>query len=522
MQVRAQEWTVDDVPTMLRGVPVSIPTVWVLGDQLDRHAGALRGRMPGDCRVLFVESAAMVQGSRWHRQRLHLVLSAMAHFAEELRAEGFEVDHRFAPTIGDGLRAHRAEFAPSAVLAMEPLKWSMRDRMEQWGVQLVANDRFLCHPDAFAEWASGRRRLTMEDFYRWQRLRLGLLLDEGPNGPEPVGGRWNFDHDNREPPPRDGRAWPAIERFPLDAIDHAVIDRLPDSAVGAAPDGTWPVTRAQALVRLGEFIEHGLPLFGPHEDAMLAAQWKLAHSVLASSMNIGLLHPREIAEAAEVAYREGRVPLASAEGFIRQVVGWREYVWGVYWLWMPEYQHLNELEADLPVPPAFTGAASTEMACVRNVVQHLHDHGYTHHIERLMVLGNLALTAGVQPWAMSEWMRVTFVDGAEWVMLPNVVGMALHADGGRMATKPYASGGAYVHKMSDSCRGCRFDPKQRTGERACPFTTLYWDFIARHEQRLAGNHRMARQVAAMRQLRDLPAVRERAVEILDRLDRGAL
>jgi deoxyribodipyrimidine photolyase-related protein len=255
---------------------------------------------------------------------------------------------------------------------------------------------------------------------------------------------------------------------------------------------------------------------------MLAAQWKLAHSVLASSMNIGLLHPREVAVAAEEAFRAGHVPLASAEGFIRQVIGWREYVWGVYWLWMPEYRHLNELGATRAVPPAFTGEAPTEMACVRNTVQHLHDHGYAHHIERLMVLGNLALTAGVDPWAMSEWMRVTFVDGAEWVMLPNVVGMALHADGGRMATKPYASGGAYLHKMSDSCRGCRFDPKQRTGERACPFTTLYWDFIARNEQLLAGNHRMARQVAAMRQLRDLPAVRERAVEVLGRLERGAL
>lgn len=510
------------MPTMLRCVSDSLPTVWVLGDQLDRNGGALRGRRPGDCRVLLVESTAMVEGSPWHRQRLHLVLSAMAHFAAELTVEGFEVDHRVAPTIAEGLRAHIAEFAPSAVLAMEPLTWAMRERIVGWGVQLVANDRFLCHPDAFAEWAEGRRRLTMEDFYRWQRLRLGLLLADGPNGPEPVGGRWNFDHDNREPPPRDGRAWPAVEHFPLDDIDEAIVQRLPGSAVGAPPDGTWPVTRAHALVRLREFIEHGLPLFGPHEDAMLASQWKLAHSVLASSMNIGLLHPREVAEAAEEAFRAGRVPLASAEGFIRQVIGWREYVWGVYWLWMPEYRHLNELGATRPVPPAFTGEATTEMACVRNTVQHLHDHGYAHHIERLMVLGNLALTAGVDPWAMSEWMRVTFVDGAEWVMLPNVVGMALHADGGRMATKPYASGGAYLHKMSDSCRGCRFDPKQRTGERACPFTTLYWDFIARNEQLLAGNHRMARQVAGMRQLRDLSAVRERAAEVLDKLERGAL
>ena len=499
-----------------------IPTVWVLGDQLDRTAGALRDRHPGDCRVLLVESRSFVESARWHRQRVHLVLSAMEHFAHELRTEGFEVDHRHAPTLRHGMLDHCAEYAPSAVIAMEPHRWDTRERLERWGVELVRNDRFLCHPTEFAEWASGRNRLTMEDFYRWQRRRLGVLMEPGPSGPEPVGGQWNFDHDNREPPPSDGRTWPAARRFELDAIDRGVMERLPEHVVGAEPDGTWPVTRAQALFRLAEFIETGLSHFGPHEDAMLAAEWKLAHSVLASSMNIGLLHPREVAQAAEAAFRSGAVPLASAEGFIRQVIGWREYVWGVYWLWMPGYAAMNRLEATRPVPPAFTGAAPTEMACVANTVGHLHAHGYTHHIERLMVLGNLGLTAGVDPWSLSEWMRVTFVDGAEWVMLPNVIGMALHADGGMMATKPYASGGAYINKMSDSCRGCRFDPKRRTGEHACPFTTLYWDFLARNEQHLKGNHRMARPLAAMRQLADLPAVRERAVTVLDRLDRGEL
>jgi deoxyribodipyrimidine photolyase-related protein len=255
---------------------------------------------------------------------------------------------------------------------------------------------------------------------------------------------------------------------------------------------------------------------------MLADEWKLAHSVLSSSMNLGLLHPSEVVEAAEAAYRAGGVPINSVEGFVRQVIGWREYIWGVYWLWMPGYRNHNALDARRPVPPAFTGSAHTEMACVRSVTGHLHDHGYTHHIERLMVLGNLALTAGVDPWAMTEWMWATFVDGAEWVMLPNVIGMALFADGGMMATKPYASGGAYINKMGDSCRSCRFDPKRRTGPDACPYTTLYWDFLARNADALGGNHRMARQLAAMRTLADLPAVRERAVEILARLDEGRL
>ena len=268
----------------------------------------------------------------------------MEHFAHELRTEGFEVDHRHAATLHQGLLEHRADFAPAAVVAMEPHRWDTRERFARWGVELVRNDRFLCHPSDFAEWASGKKRLTMEDFYRWQRRRFDLLMEPGLSGAEPVGGQWNFDHDNREPPPRDGRAWPAPQRFELDHIDRAVLGRLPAGVMGAEPDGTWPVTRAQALVRLDEFIHTGLPLFGPHEDAMLAAEWKLAHSVLASSMNIGLLHPLEVAQAAEDAYRRGEVPLASAEGFIRQVIGWREYVWGVYWLWMPEYAAMNRLE----------------------------------------------------------------------------------------------------------------------------------------------------------------------------------
>jgi deoxyribodipyrimidine photolyase-related protein len=500
----------------------SIPTVWVFGDQLDRARGALAGRTPGECRVLLVESETLITSRRWHRQRLHLVLSAMMRFAAELQVEGFEVDYRRASTLEVGLQEHLAEFGARRVIAMEPTSWDARVMLERLGVELVRNDLFLCHYDDFAGWAAGRKRLTMEDFYRWQRQRLGVLVDDGVGGPEPVGGQWNFDHDNREPPPRDGRAWPSIERFELDDIDRAVLDRLPTSTFGADPDGTWPVTRTQALVRLGEFIDHGLALFGPHEDAMLVAEWKLAHSVLSSSMNLGLLHPAEIVEAAESAYRRGAAPLNSVEGFIRQVIGWREYVWGVYWMWMPEYRARNALGATRPVPPAFTGQAHTEMACVAGVIRHVNDHGYAHHIERLMVLGNLALTAGVDPWAMTSWMQASLVDGAEWVMLPNVIGMALFADGGMMATKPYASGGAYINKMSDSCRSCRFDPKLRVGPDACPYTTLYWDFLARNADTLAANHRMARPLAAMRRLNDLPAVRRRAIEILGRLDSGEL
>jgi deoxyribodipyrimidine photolyase-related protein len=493
------------------------PTVWVLGDQLHRRIAPLAEREPGSCRVLLVESRAKLESKRWHVQRLHLVVSAIAHFAAELEAEGFEVDHRRAASLAAGLVEHREEFAVDRVVAMEPMSWDGRAMLERLGVETVPNDQFLCSYQDFAEWANGRTRFTMEDFYRWQRTRLDVLMD--PDGP--AGGWWNFDADNREPPPRDGRDWPEITTFELDPIDDEVLARLPPTW-GAPPHGLWPVTREQALVRLDEFVATGLAPFGPHEDAMLAAEWKLAHSGLSSSLNLGLLHPAEVVDAAETAFRRGDAPINSVEGFVRQVLGWREYVWGLYWLWMPDYRDRNGLDARRPVPPAFTGAAATEMACVGSVVEHLHDNAYAHHIERLMVLGNLALTAGVDPQAMTEWMWASFVDGAEWVMLPNVIGMALHADGGMMATKPYASGGAYINRMSDHCRGCRFDPRQRVGREACPFTTLYWDFLARHEQAFSDNHRLGRELAGMRRLADLDEVRDRARDVLRALDAGRL
>jgi len=502
-----------------------LPTVWVFGDQLNRKIGALRDMQPGDCRVLFVESALKIGSKRWHRQRLHLVVSAMRHFAAELIEDGFEVDYRHEPSFVDGYRAHCAEFEVDRLIVMEPMSWDVTEllgRLRHGGrVETLRNDQFFCHYDEFAAWASDRKSFKMEDFYRWQRTRHGVLMD----GPEPTGGKWNYDHDNRERPPKDGRAWPTITQFELDDVDAEVvemIDALGDQVWGSGPDGTWPVTRDQALIRLDEFVATGLEPFGPHEDAMLGDEWKLAHSVLSTCMNLGLLHATEVVEAAEAALREHDLPLNSVEGFIRQVLGWREYVWCVFWRWMPDYRSRNHLGATRPVPPAFTGGATTEMNCVSNAVQHLDDHGYTHHIERLMVFGNLALTSGVDPWAMTEWMWASFVDGAEWVMLPNVIGMALHADGGMMATKPYASGGAYINKMSDSCKGCRYDPKKRTGDDACPFTTLYWDFVARNAEEFANNHRMGQQLAGMRRLSDLDAVRDRAAEVLDALDAGTL
>ncbi len=502
------------------------PTIWVLGDQLNRSISSLASHDPTSCRVLFVESSAKLASKRWHVQRAHLVISAMRHFAEELRSDGFDVDYRTALTLGSGLRAHVDEFDVDHVICMEPMSADGRAMLERHGVSLTANNQFTCHYDDFATWARNRTNFKMEDFYRWQRQRLDIMMIDG----KPAGGAWNFDKDNRERPPTDGRSWPEITVFEHDDIDRSVLADLANAEIslwGSEPDGRWPVTREQALIRLDEFIEAGLAPFGPHEDAMLDAEWKLAHSVLSSSMNLGLLHPLEVAERAAKALHvdhggSGNAPINSVEGFVRQVIGWREYVWGVYWLWMPEYRDRNGLDAMQPVPPAFTGEAETEMACVSGTISHIEAAGYAHHIERLMVLGNLALTSGVDPQAMTNWMWASFVDGAEWVMLPNVVGMALHADGGLMATKPYASGGAYINKMSNYCSGCAFDPKKRTGATACPYTTLYWDFLARNEEVFRGNHRMGQQLAGMRRLADLDAVRERAVEVRRALFSGDL
>jgi deoxyribodipyrimidine photolyase-related protein len=525
-----------------------VRTVWVLGDQLNRDIASLRGRNPGDTRVLLVESEALLASKRWHVARLHLVVTAMRRFALELERAGFEVDHRRAPNLAAGVEQHRHEHRPSDVVAMAPRSWDGRALSRRLGVTSVPNDQFLCHEDDFAAWADARAagsggraraagsggraraagsggraraagRLRMEDFYRWQRVRLGVLMD----GDEPAGGRWNYDDENREPPPRDGRPWPGPVRSTLDELDRRVLAELRarPNVWGDDPGGLWPTSRRAALVRLRRFVDEALPVFGPHEDAMLHDEWRLAHSLLAAPLNLGLLHPGEVVAAAETAYRQGRVPIASAEGFIRQVLGWREYVWGLYWRWMPAYRDQNELGADRPLPPLFA-TGETHMRCVTSVLEGVRRRGWSHHVERLMVLGNLAMLAGVRPAALVEWMWASFVDGAEWVMLPNVVGMALHADGGRMATKPYAAGGAYLDRMSDHCRGCRYDPKRRTGDDACPFTTLYWDFLDRHRDRFAGNHRMGNQLAGLRRLADLDATRARASEVLAALDAGTL
>ena len=494
-------------------------TVWVFGDQLHRDIGALADASPETHRVLLVESRAKLGSRVWHVQRAHFLLASMRRFADALRAEGFTVDYRTSDTFTAGLREHVVEHSPTGVVATEPNSHCARRFLARLGVATVTSNQFLCHHSDFGEWADGRASLRLEDFYRLQRRQLGYLMD----GHDPAGGAWNFDKENRKPPPRDGsRPWPAPPVDELDELDAAVIADLPDSCWGEQPHGTWATSRPAAVRRLEHFVREVLPMVGPHEDAMLSDDWHLAHSMLSPYLNNGLLLPGEVCDAVEAAYRAGRVPIASAEGFIRQVIGWREYVWGLYWRWTPEYRDENELSAHRDLPPAFTGTAGTRMRCVASCVQAIEQRGWLHHIQRLMVLGNLALLAGVEPRQMTDWMWEGFVDAAEWVMVPNVIGMSLYADGGRMSTKPYAAGGAYIDRMSDYCKGCAYDRKQRVGEAACPFTTLYWDFLLRHADRFLNNPRMVRQVRAAQRLRDGDAVRGRAVEVLGMLDAGTL
>jgi deoxyribodipyrimidine photolyase-related protein len=501
-----------------------VRSVWVWGDQLNRDLAHLRGASPDDTRVLLVVSEAKLRERRWHVQKAHLVVSAMRHFAAELEHAGYEVDLRRAASLRAGLDAHLRQHAPDEVRAMEPASFRGSQLLarladEHAHLEVVDNDHFLCHWREFDRWADTRRTLKMEDFYRWRRQTTGLLMD----GDQPAGGRWNFDHDNREPPTDDlAASAPAPVVSQLDDLDRDTLSWLPDGLPGAPPDGTWATTRRRALARLRRFVDDALPAFGTHQDAMVEGAWSLNHSLLSHALNLGLLHPREVLEAVEDAYRDGRVPINAAEGFVRQILGWREYIWGVYRRWMPGYARANRLGADLGVPPAFTGEATTEMACVADVASTIHDHAYAHHIQRLMILANLATSAGVHPGALTDWMHASFVDAYDWVMVPNVTGMGTFADGGRMSTKPYVSGGAYIDRMSDHCRGCRFDRSKRVGDDACPFTTLYWDFLDRNRDELGANHRLTRAYATLDRLRDLDEVRSRAREVRQQLAAGAL
>ena len=481
-------------------------------DHLHRDYGVLKSADPSSDVVVLVESQRMVRGDRWHPERSFFMVSAARHFASELRAAGFTVAYLQAPTTIDGLKAAHAEFGELPIVCAEPSSFRQYADLKNFGVEFVENDFFLTPRKLFMEWAGAQKTFLMENFYRKQRVRLGVLME----GDQPVGGAWNFDKENRLPPPKkyEGPAYLEHER---DEIDREVAAEF-----GYEPSKNWATTRAGALAQLENFLSNHFNEFGPLEDAMTTDNWALHHSLLSPYLNVGLIHPAEVLEAAGKAFRRGNVAVESAEGFVRQVIGWREYVNGMYWFLGPEYREKNELRATRPLLPLFNDQSKTSMRCLKETVTDIQSRAWVHHIPRLMVLSNLALITGTNPQEFLQWMREKFIDASDWVMVPNVIGMGVHADGGQMMTKPYAAGGAYISRMSNYCKGCTYNPKKRTGEDACPFTTLYWDFLDRHADEFAKNHRMAQQYFGLKRLSDLPEVRERAREVLEGLDAGEI
>ncbi|MBV9820426.1 MAG: cryptochrome/photolyase family protein [Solirubrobacterales bacterium] len=489
-------------------------TAWILGDQLSLANPALEGAD----RVLLVQSTASLRARRYHRQKLQLVLVAMRHFADDLRERGVAVDLVHADSLVAGLQRHRERRRPERVRLLRPSSADGARRLARLpGVEIAPGSLFLSDLEDFGRWADGRRRLVMEHFYRRQRRRLHLLMD----GNEPVGGRWNFDAENRRPPPAEVAPPPPYRPRESDH-DRAVrgeLDRLGVQTWGQDGPRLWPADRAQARRALRRFVDDALPTFGPYQDALVSGQRTLWHSLLSSSLNLGLVSPLECAQAAEAAYREGRAPLASAEGFIRQVIGWREYVWCLYWYRESEWGDANALGAHGPLPGVLEHG-ETEMRCLRDAVGGLRATAYAHHIERLMLFGNLLLLCGTEPGAALDWFQRAFIDGYPWVMAPNVLGMATWADGGRMMTKPYAASGRYIERMSDHCDGCRYDPGERSGETACPFTTLYWDFLSRNRTTLAANRRMAPVLGNLDRIDETERrrIREQARDLRERFD----
>jgi deoxyribodipyrimidine photolyase-related protein len=484
----------------------------VLGDQLTRHVAALRDIDPGRDTVLMMEVMAECTYVRHHPRKIALVLSAMRHFAQELRAEGLRVRYVMLDDPantqdfrGEVVRA-AADLAPSRILVTEPGEWRVREDMLGWRdatgvpVAILPDDRFICPISDFARWAEGRKALRMEFFYREMRRRTGLLMQ----GDEPAGGAWNFDVENRKPIDPHVPI-PDPPSFPPDAITRAVLALVAERFGGhfGTLDGfDLPVTAADAERALDTFIGQRLEKFGDFQDAMTRTHRTLFHSLISPALNIGLLDPMEVCRRAEAAWRQGRAPVNAVEGFIRQILGWREYVRGLYWLKMPEYRDLNALDADRALPD-FYWTADSGMACLDAAVSQTRDLAYAHHIQRLMVTGNFALLAGIDPHAINEWYMIVYADAFEWVELPNTHGMAIHADGGIMASKPYAASGKYIQRMGDYCGGCRYRVQDATGDRACPFNYLYWDFLSRHRKRFEGNPRMAQMY-----------------RVLDRMDRA--
>ncbi|WP_146636158.1 cryptochrome/photolyase family protein [Nioella nitratireducens] len=470
--------------------------VLVLGDQLSPGMAALKAADKTRDVVVMAEVRGETDYVPHHPKKIAFLFAAMRKFAKRLEGDGWRVayarldDPENAGSVAGELLRRAQEVGADEVLATEPGEWRLIQALEDHPltVRQLEDDRFIASHREFGAWAEGRKALRMEYFYRQMRRKTGLLM----GGAQPEGGQWNFDHDNRKAPPK-GLAGPVPPRFEPDETVKEVLDLVEDAFGNNFGDlrPFWFATEPeQAIQALDHFIENALPSFGDYQDAMVTGQDFLFHAVLSVYINAGLLDPLEVCRRAEAAYRTGDVPLNAAEGFIRQIIGWREYVRGVYFLEGPDYPTRNTLGHTRKLPAAYWGA-DTRMRCLKTCVGATRREAYAHHIQRLMVTGNFALLAGVDPTEVHEWYLSVYADAYEWVEAPNTVGMSQFADGGVIASKPYVSSGNYIAKMSDYCKTCSYSAKVKTGPDACPFNLLYWHFLIRHKDRFSGNPRMA-------------------------------
>ncbi len=506
--------------------------VIILGDQLSVGLASLAQAEKANSVVLMMEVATEATYVRHHQKKIAFLFSAMRHFAGELRARGWTVDYvalddrgNTQDFAGEVTRA-AARHAATSLVTVEAGEWRVLASQQAWGAlagvacSVLSDDRFLISRSEFADWAKGRKRLVMEDFYRMMRRRTGLLMA----GDEPAGGRWNYDTENRKPPAK-GMRYPAVPKFAPDSVSADVLalvaTRFGDH-FGDLDGFCHAVTRADALATLDDFITHRLALFGDFQDAMVDGEDQLFHSQLSPLINCGLLLPQEVCTAAMAAWQTGAVPLNAAEGFIRQILGWREYVRGIHWIAGPDYATRNHLAATRDLP-AFYWTGDTDMRCLSQAIAATRRNAHAHHIQRLMILGNFAMLIGADPVQVHEWFLAVYDDAYEWVETPNVIGMSQFADGGLMGSKPYAAGGAYINRMSNHCRPCRYDVKQRTGPNACPFNSLYWDFLARNRPALGGNQRLWQMYSGWDRFSNAEqeAIRAQAAKFLAALPSGA-
>ncbi len=472
---------------------------FIFGDQLSHSISSLRDITSHDV-ILMCEVMEEATYVRHHPKKIAFLFAAMRHFAEELELKGHQVRYvtltdssNTGSFTGEVTRALR-ELEINKVVVTEPGEYRVQEMIESWSEKLEVNvevrsdDRFLCSKDEFKKWAQHRKQLRMEYFYREMRKKYQLLMESDAT---PTGGAWNYDKENRKAPPKDLTSSKRL-RHPkssiLKEVLHLVSEKFNDHFGNLLPF-YYAVTREQALLELDDFVERILPYFGDYQDAMVKGEAYLNHSLLSSYINAGLLLPLEVCQKAESSYRKGKAPLNAVEGFVRQILGWREYVRGIYWLKMPEYGELNYLEATRPLPSFYWGS-STKMTCVEEAISQTQEHAYSHHIQRLMITGNFALLAGLDVKEVQEWYLAVYSDAYEWVEMPNTLGMALFGDGGLLGSKPYAASGKYVHKMSNFCKSCFYDPNEMIGEKACPFNALYWNFLVRNREKLEGNQRL--------------------------------